>query len=361
MADDRTPPIALRDSPKANIDLLQPLASTSRSQSFQSVASAKDMQSYDQEDEERETFDPFSIDPSYRLRTVTTAHSAIAESIRIEGEAEARKRKRKLFSGFKSGRRGTLSSLRESTWRKGSAGRHDESEDERSRAGSIVAKPVQTPQAPEKEEKVEKTNKKPEGQRRTLYINLPLPTSFLTAKGDPIVRFVRNKVRTSKYTIVTFIPKNLFEQFRRAANIYFLALVIIQLFPIFGAPNAQIGMLPLLAILGMTAIKDAVEDWRRARLDNEVNNSAATKLGGWRNVNQPNDPRSFIEKMLGLNGALCPLHRGGRRASLITSPGQAVERSQEVEEQRGESRPPDRHGKAKGDSERGGACRRCYD
>jgi phospholipid-translocating ATPase len=116
---------------------------------------------------------------------------------------------------------------------------------------------------------------------------------------------VRNKVRTSKYTIITFIPKNLFEQFRRAANIYFLALVILQLFSVFGAPNAQIGMLPLLAILGMTAIKDGVEDWRRARLDNEVNNSAATKLGGWRNVNQPVDPRNWVERILGLNGEWC--------------------------------------------------------
>lgn len=197
-----------------------------------------------------------------------------------------------------------MSTVKESMRRKSSLGRPAESDDGRSRANSMFtgsdhasAKITQ-----DKEEKAEKAKKKPMGERRTLYINLPLPTLSLTAKGDPIVRFVRNKVRTSKYTIITFIPKNLFEQFRRAANIYFLALVVIQLFPIFGAPNAQIGMLPLLAILGMTAIKDAVEDWRRARLDNEVNNSAATKLGGWRNVNQPKDPRSFLERLLGLNG-----------------------------------------------------------
>jgi phospholipid-translocating ATPase len=111
---------------------------------------------------------------------------------------------------------------------------------------------------------------------------------------------VRNKVRTSKYTLITFLPKNLFEQFRRVANIYFLALVVLQLFSIFGAPSAQIGMLPLIAILGMTAIKDGIEDWRRAKLDEEVNNSATTKLEGWKNVNQPKDPRSFFERLLGL-------------------------------------------------------------
>jgi phospholipid-translocating ATPase len=54
-------------------------------------------------------------------------------------------------------------------------------------------------------------------------------------------------------------------------------------------------------ILTVTAIKDAVEDYRRAMLDEEVNTSAATKLGKWRNVNQPRDPRNWLEKLLGLN------------------------------------------------------------
>ena len=60
-------------------------------------------------------------------------------------------------------------------------------------------------------------------------------------------------------------------------------------------------MLPLLFILTVTAIKDGVEDYRRATLDEEVNTSAATKLGGWRNVNQPEDPREWWEKLFGLN------------------------------------------------------------
>jgi phospholipid-translocating ATPase len=56
-----------------------------------------------------------------------------------------------------------------------------------------------------------------------------------------------------------------------------------------------------LFILTVTAIKDAVEDYRRAMLDEEVNTSAATKLGNWRNVNQPRDPRNWFEKLFGLN------------------------------------------------------------
>ena len=37
-----------------------------------------------------------------------------------------------------------------------------------------------------------------------------------------------NFIKTSKYTLLTFIPLNLFEQFQRAANFYFLCLLILQ-------------------------------------------------------------------------------------------------------------------------------------
>lgn len=64
-------------------------------------------------------------------------------------------------------------------------------------------------------------------------------------------------------------------------------------FPIFGASAPQIAMLPLVAILGITAIKDGVEDSRRHSLDNGVNNSAVTRLGDWKNVNQPKKNKSW--------------------------------------------------------------------
>lgn len=73
------------------------------------------------------------------------------------------------------------------------------------------------------------------------------------------------------------------------------------MFPVFGAAAPQTAALPLLFILTVTAIKDGVEDYRRAILDEEVNNSASTKLGNWKNVNQPTDPRNWFEKLFNLN------------------------------------------------------------
>lgn len=72
-------------------------------------------------------------------------------------------------------------------------------------------------------------------------------------------------------------------------------------------------MLPLVVILAATAIKDGVEDHRRSTLDDEVNNSAATKLGGWRNVNQLKDPRTYLEKLLGVGSAPDRVTKGVRK------------------------------------------------
>lgn len=37
-----------------------------------------------------------------------------------------------------------------------------------------------------------------------------------------------NAIKTYKYNALTFLPMNLFEQFKRAANFYFLILLILQ-------------------------------------------------------------------------------------------------------------------------------------
>lgn len=73
-------------------------------------------------------------------------------------------------------------------------------------------------------------------------------------------------------------------------------------FPVFGAPNGSLAVLPLAFILTVTAIKDGIEDYRRGVIDEQVNTSAATKLsGGWKNVNQPADSRSWLERLLRVN------------------------------------------------------------
>ncbi|KAL9086795.1 MAG: hypothetical protein Q9165_006942 [Trypethelium subeluteriae] len=123
---------------------------------------------------------------------------------------------------------------------------------------------------------------------RRIFFNIPLPDDARDEEGYPLVHFVRNKIRTAKYTPLSFVPKNLYFQFHNIANIYFLFILtkyLAQIFPIFGASNPGLSAVPLIVILLVTAIKDGVEDWRRTVLDNELNNAPVHRLVDWNNVN----------------------------------------------------------------------------
>ncbi|KAL1955584.1 hypothetical protein VTO42DRAFT_8387 [Malbranchea cinnamomea] len=126
-------------------------------------------------------------------------------------------------------------------------------------------------------------------ESRKIYFNIPIPPELKDEEGRLLIRYPRNKIRTAKYTPLSFIPKNLYFQFHNVANIYFLFVLILSFFPIFGADNPGLASVPLIAILAITAIKDAIEDWRRTRLDNELNNSPTHRLVDWENVNSVED------------------------------------------------------------------------
>eukprot|EP00052_Salpingoeca_macrocollata_P021823 m.187947 g.187947 ORF g.187947 m.187947 type:complete len:1126 (-) comp21635_c1_seq3:101-3478(-) len=83
--------------------------------------------------------------------------------------------------------------------------------------------------------------------------------------------FVGNAVCTTKYTTLNFIPRNLFEQFHRGANVYFLLLVVLNWIPQLNVFGKEVSMLPLIAVLGTTMIKDGYENYRRRKSDNETN------------------------------------------------------------------------------------------
>lgn len=70
---------------------------------------------------------------------------------------------------------------------------------------------------------------------RRIFFNLPLPPDAKDEDGYPINHFTRNKIRTAKYTPLSFIPKNLWLQFHNIANMYFLFIIILSVGPPYGA------------------------------------------------------------------------------------------------------------------------------
>uniref|UniRef100_A0A8C9Y1H5 Phospholipid-transporting ATPase n=1 Tax=Sander lucioperca TaxID=283035 RepID=A0A8C9Y1H5_SANLU len=83
-------------------------------------------------------------------------------------------------------------------------------------------------------------------------------------------RYPDNRIVSSKYTFWNFIPKNLFEQFRRIANFYFLVIFLVQL--IIDTPTSPVTSgLPLFFVITVTAIKQGYEDWLRHKADCSIN------------------------------------------------------------------------------------------
>uniref|UniRef100_A0A8C5GWI0 Phospholipid-transporting ATPase n=1 Tax=Gouania willdenowi TaxID=441366 RepID=A0A8C5GWI0_GOUWI len=85
-----------------------------------------------------------------------------------------------------------------------------------------------------------------------------------------------NAICTTKYTLLTFLPMNLFQQFHRVANIYFLFLALLNWVPVVEAFEKEITMIPLVLVITVIAIKDALEDYRRYLFDKKVNNRVVT-------------------------------------------------------------------------------------
>uniref|UniRef100_A0AAR2LHX8 Phospholipid-transporting ATPase n=1 Tax=Pygocentrus nattereri TaxID=42514 RepID=A0AAR2LHX8_PYGNA len=103
---------------------------------------------------------------------------------------------------------------------------------------------------------------------RTVYIGHKVPPPGTEAYIPQ--RYPDNRIVSSKYTFWNFIPKNLFEQFRRIANFYFLIIFLVQL--IIDTPTSPITSgLPLFFVITVTAIKQGYEDWLRHKADNAIN------------------------------------------------------------------------------------------
>lgn len=103
------------------------------------------------------------------------------------------------------------------------------------------------------------------GFSRVVYCNEPNRFEAM------IQKYADNEARSTKYTALTFIPKALFEQFRRVANFYFLLVGILAFTPL--APYTAVSaIIPLIFVIGASMVKEGIEDLKRKKQDIEVNN-----------------------------------------------------------------------------------------
>ena len=115
------------------------------------------------------------------------------------------------------------------------------------------------------------------------YINDP-------DKNTNELGFKNNTISTTKYNAITFLPKALLYQFIRLANIYFVFIAVIQSIPIISPLGAATAIAPLVFVLTVSLIREAVEDLKRRRLDNEQNSNEVEtyKNGEWVKIQSGN-------------------------------------------------------------------------
>ena len=83
-------------------------------------------------------------------------------------------------------------------------------------------------------------------------------------------KFCGNNISTTKYTMYSFLPKGLYEQFRRVANVYFLLIAAMSATPI--SPVSPVtNIFPLVCVLSVSLLKEAFEDYKRYVKDREIN------------------------------------------------------------------------------------------
>ncbi|XP_043358626.1 phospholipid-transporting ATPase IK isoform X2 [Dermochelys coriacea] len=104
-------------------------------------------------------------------------------------------------------------------------------------------------------------------------------------------KYEDNAIRTAKYNVLTFLPLNLYEQFHRLANLYFLFVILLQTVPEISTLPWFTLLLPLSSLLLLRGLRDLIDDIARHRSDWMINSRPCEILVGksfswkkWRDI-----------------------------------------------------------------------------
>ncbi|KAF1657217.1 Phospholipid-transporting ATPase IK, partial [Aptenodytes patagonicus] len=104
-------------------------------------------------------------------------------------------------------------------------------------------------------------------------------------------KYAGNAIKTAKYNIFTFLPLNLYEQFHRMANVYFVFVIVLQTFPEISTLPWYTLLFPLSCLLTIRGLRDLIDDVGRHQSDRNINSRPCEILAGksfrwqkWRDI-----------------------------------------------------------------------------
>ncbi|KAI0535380.1 hypothetical protein GGR58DRAFT_529526 [Xylaria digitata] len=117
-----------------------------------------------------------------------------------------------------------------------------------------------------------------------------IPLNAGAVRNEPLIdersgkHYQSNSIRSNRYTIFSFLPKQLFFQFGRLANFYFLVIGILQQVPGWSPTGNFTTLGPLLAFIALIMAKEGWDDYRRYLLDREDNLALVSVLAPGRSL-----------------------------------------------------------------------------
>jgi phospholipid-translocating ATPase len=99
--------------------------------------------------------------------------------------------------------------------------------------------------------------------------------------------YIHNSIRSSRYSLVSFFPRQFVAQFSKLANAYFLVISILQLIPGLSTTGQFTTIAPLLLFISISMAKEGWDDIRRWKLDKEENSRSTDVLDMGAHASQP--------------------------------------------------------------------------
>lgn len=114
--------------------------------------------------------------------------------------------------------------------------------------------------------KINQTNQKNNQNRQNVESR---PYNFFLYDNEQNIptKIKNNKISTTKYNIITFLPKALLFQFLRLANVYFLIMAILQCIPEISPLSPLTAIVPIVFVLSVSIIREGIEDYGRFNYD----------------------------------------------------------------------------------------------
>lgn len=97
-------------------------------------------------------------------------------------------------------------------------------------------------------------------------------------------KYIGNTIRSSRYTLWNFLPRQLFFQFSKLANAYFLIISILQMIPGLSTTGNFTTIIPLMLFVSISMAKEGYDDVRRYKLDQVENNRETRVLHAYQSV-----------------------------------------------------------------------------